>query len=296
MIKVFRVSSMMVASTSSSTTILSSMDSSNDNKLALSLSGCGFLGSYHFGAALCFRQLAQHTLLNRVHRVVGTSAGALVAAMLVLEPDKLRMGLDILYDLADELAALKYGALTPGYSFSDRLMSIVERTLPDDISSAEDRLFISVTRYRDSSNRLMSRFGSRTYLLNCLLASCFIPIYMGAGSTPPEIDAEAYVDGGLSDNLPTFVDMRTITISPFSGAAEISPSDLTILSGTIFDWSMNICNQEFKVNMQNIVRGARALFPPKRAVLEQYYTMGYRDAMNFLLNQGWLERPEGTPV
>ncbi len=51
-----------------------------------------------------------------------------------------------------------------------------------------------------------------------------------------------------------------------------------------------------QVNVQNIVRGARALFPPKRAILEQYYAMGYRDAMNFLLNQGWLERPEGTPV
>ncbi len=61
---------------------------------------------------------------------------------------------------------------------------------------------------------------------------------------------KAYVDGGLSDNLPRFADMRTITISPFSGAAEISPSDLTILSGTMFDWSMNFCNQEFKVCQQ----------------------------------------------
>jgi hypothetical protein len=51
-----------------------------------------------------------------------------------------------------------------------------------------------------------------------------------------------------------------------------------------------------QVNMKNLVRGAQALFPPKTAVLQKYFDAGYKDAMAFLLNEGWFERSEGTTV
>lgn len=58
---------------------------------------------------------------------------------------------------------------------------------------------------------------------------------------------QAYIDGGLTDNLPRFTDVRTITISPFSGEAHISPRDLSMFTGTAFDWGIKFANQEMKV-------------------------------------------------
>lgn len=48
--------------------------------------------------------------------------------------------------------------------------------------------------------------------------------------------------------------------------------------------------------MHNIVRGAQALFPPTCRTLHAYYEMGFRDAMRFLLNNGYIERVVGTEV
>ncbi|KAK6055979.1 hypothetical protein COOONC_06516 [Cooperia oncophora] len=114
------------------------------------------------------------------------------------------------------------------------------------------------------------------------MASCYIPMYsMGYGADPPVIDGQEYIDGGYTNNLPDFEDVRTITISPFSGNAEISPSD----NENYFDWKMTVCNQTMNVNLQNIVRGAQALFPPSREVLEGYYEAGFKDAFRFLIKQ-----------
>ena len=48
--------------------------------------------------------------------------------------------------------------------------------------------------------------------------------------------------------------------------------------------------------MNNIVRGAQALFPPTNRTLHSYYEMGFRDAMRYLLSNGHLERVSGTEV
>ena len=53
---------------------------------------------------------------------------------------------------------------------------------------------------------------------------------------------------------------------------------------------------EFQVNMSNIVRGAQALFPPKRAILQDYYLAGYKHAFRYLEANEMLKRPEGTPI
>uniref|UniRef100_A0A914WTH2 PNPLA domain-containing protein n=1 Tax=Plectus sambesii TaxID=2011161 RepID=A0A914WTH2_9BILA len=264
--------------------------------LAISMSGCGFLGAYHFGAMSCFIRHGTK-MLQRVVRYSGCSAGSLVAALCALCPDKLPDGLNVLYRLADEVNAMPFGALTPGFAISEHLQAVVADFLPEDISSAKGRLYVSVTRQRDKTNILVSDFTGRDHLLLHLIASCYIPMYsVGAGGSPPLIDGEVYVDGAFSSNLPKFADIRTITISPFSGEAEISPRDTSFFTGTAFDWNMRFANQEMKVNMKNIWRGAHALFPPKRTALQTYYEMGFRDAMQFLINEGWFERMEGTPI
>ncbi|VDO33636.1 unnamed protein product [Heligmosomoides polygyrus] len=125
------------------------------------------------------------------------------------------------------------------------------------------------------------------------MASCFIPMYsMGYGSDGPVIDGHACVDGGYTNNLPDFDDIRTITVSPFSGNAEISPKD----EANFFDWKMMVCNQIMNVNLRNIVRGAQALFPPSREILMNYCELGFKDTFRFLAKHDVLQRQEGTAV
>lgn len=93
--------------------------------------------------------------------------------------------------MADELHRLPLGALSPGFFLAERLGTIVNRYLPEDVSHADNRLFISITRQKDKSNRLVSHYTNKEYLARCLGASCFIPIYSsGYYAEPPTIDEE----------------------------------------------------------------------------------------------------------
>ncbi|KAI6179658.1 Patatin-like phospholipase domain-containing protein 4 [Aphelenchoides besseyi] len=258
-------------------------------EVAISCSGCGFLGTYHFGVMIAFQRNAK-ALLSRVTRFAGASAGSLVATLMVLAPDSLEDGLHQMYEMADELHRLPLGALSPGFYLSERLGTIVNRYLPEDVRAANNRLFISLTRQKNKTNRMVSEYANREYLARCLSASCFIPIYSsGYYAVPPVIDNEPYIDGGYSMNLPVFEDIPTITISPFSGSALIAPQDRNR-----FEWKMTLGSQIMKVNMQNIMRGAHSLFPPSSKVLHAYYEMGYRDGLKFLLTNGLLERGNGS--
>ncbi|CAD5231057.1 unnamed protein product [Bursaphelenchus okinawaensis] len=260
-------------------------------EVALSCSGCGFLGTYHFGVMVCFKRHAK-TLLSHVTKFAGASAGSLVACLMCYNPDSLEAGLRQMYQLADEMNRLKLGALTPGFYLNERLKKIIDEFLPNDLPQPKHSLNVSLTKQTGRTNVIVDRFKDRDHLVQCLLASCYIPMYsMGYYATPPEIDGQLYIDGGYTNNLPTFESMPTITISPFSGSALIAPADTNL-----FEWRMSLGNQLMKVNMQNIVRGAQALFPPSSQVLHAYYEMGFRDGLKFLLHNGLLERDEGTEL
>ncbi|KAI6227359.1 Patatin-like phospholipase domain-containing protein 4 [Aphelenchoides fujianensis] len=244
-------------------------------EVALSFSGCGFLGesrgfwsidhvvagTYHFGVMLAFQKNAK-ALLSRVTRFSGASAGSLIATLMVLAPEQLEDGLHQMYAMADELHRLPFGALSPGFYLAERLGMLVNRYLPEDVQKANGRLFISLTRQKDKTNRLVSEYADKPY-----------------------------IDGGYTNNLPIFEDMPTITVSPFSGSALIAPQDRNR-----FEWRMTLGSQQMKVNMQNIMRGAHSLFPPSSNVLHAYYEMGYRDGLKFLLTNGLLERGSGSEV
>uniref|UniRef100_A0A0N5AVA5 PNPLA domain-containing protein n=1 Tax=Syphacia muris TaxID=451379 RepID=A0A0N5AVA5_9BILA len=253
------------------------------SNIALSFSGCGFLGSYHFGALACLTRNGV-SLKRRIKRCAGASAGTLVATLMVLAPDKAEDGLSRMYSLTEEMSKLRFGALTPGFHLAEKLAGIVEDFIPQDISAAQDKLYISLTRQRDSKNLLVSRFSSRKHLMDCLCASCYIPMYsMGFDYNAPRpmIDNETYIDGGYTNNLPIFMDIPTITVSPFSGSAMVSPDD-DPPAIAFMDKRFHIGTQEFKVNLSNLLRGRQALFPPSVDILRDYYCQGYNDMLDFL--------------
>ncbi|OUC42303.1 hypothetical protein D917_03068, partial [Trichinella nativa] len=100
------------------------------------------------------------------------------------------------------------------------------------------------------------------------------------------------VDGGLTLNLPTFHDFRTVTVSPFHGEADIAPADKNV----VFDWKFSMGKQRINVSYNNIVRGKQALIPPSEKLLREYFDRGIIDTITFLKKVGAFERPEGTPV
>ncbi|XP_074657356.1 patatin-like phospholipase domain-containing protein 4 [Tubulanus polymorphus] len=243
--------------------------------LNLSFCGCGFLGIYHLGVANCLVKHGQ-TLLSRVHRVGGASAGSLIAAAIVCARDKIQECIQFCYNLSREVNSKPLGALTPGYSIMDPLKLFLQEYLPPDAhEQATGKLHISMTTARKKKNVIQSEFASRDELINCLLASSYIPVY--GGFRPPVIRGHHFYDGGITDNLPGFADGLTIYVSPFSGKQTISPTDK---AGR--NWYLGWGSQDFQVNRNNAVRVIHALFPPSKSLLKAYYERGIKDAKAFL--------------
>ncbi|CAJ0949868.1 unnamed protein product, partial [Mesorhabditis belari] len=248
-------------------------------EVALSLSGCGFLGTYHIGASFCLYKHGK-LMMSKVTRVGGASAGALVASLLALRPESLLKGLATFYKMAHELHRLPYGALTPGYVLQKRLLEIVDEHIPEDISAAQGRLMISLTNYKTMRNELVTKFRDREHLIELLLASCYIPGYSkGFQADFPKIDGNTYFDGFYANNLPDWSDIKTITVSPFSGNADIAPNDPPPFT---YPWAFDFGKHLIRANLRNLIRGKHALFPPPVDVLRQYYRQGFTDAHTFL--------------
>ncbi|EJW77847.1 hypothetical protein WUBG_11244, partial [Wuchereria bancrofti] len=158
-----------------------------EGDVALSFSGCGFLGVYHFGVLKELNRDGK-ALMKRVKRCAGASAGALAAALWTFQPDNAEKGFNDVIKMATEIISLRFGVLSPNFALHKSLQKIVDLYIPEDISNAQDKLCISLTDQKKNVNRLISQFTSRNYLIDCLLASCYIPFY--SGSSPPVIDGD----------------------------------------------------------------------------------------------------------
>ncbi|KAI6219483.1 Patatin-like phospholipase domain-containing protein 4 [Aphelenchoides fujianensis] len=141
---------------------------------------------------LAFQKNAK-ALLSRVTRFSGASAGSLIATLMVLAPDQLEDGLHQMYAMADELHRLPFGALSPGFYLAERLGMLVNRYLPENVEKANGRLFISLTRQKDKTNRLISEYADKDYLSRCLSAHSLFP--------PSSNVLHAYYEMGYRDGL-----------------------------------------------------------------------------------------------
>uniref|UniRef100_A0A8D0HDE9 Patatin like phospholipase domain containing 4 n=1 Tax=Sphenodon punctatus TaxID=8508 RepID=A0A8D0HDE9_SPHPU len=228
--------------------------------LNLSFSACGFLGIYHLGAASAFCKHGKK-LLKVVKAFAGASGGALVATILLTEPEKLEQCKEFTYQFAEEVRNLDFGALTPGYDFITRLRGGIESVLPPNAHEiAENRLFISITNTKNVENHLVSNFASREDLI------------------------QKWVDGGLTNGLPILPVGRTVTISPFSGLLDVCPQDKGLV-----DLYIRLPKQDIMLSVANLVRLNQSLFPPTQTKMESLCQNGFDDAVHFLLKENWFE-------
>lgn len=251
----------------------------------LSFCGCGFLGIYHIGVAKAFLKHAP-SFVSKIERIGGASAGALIGAVLVCDPSKLEVCRKFNLDLADEIRKKPLGALTPNFKLLDPVREFMETHMPEDgYKKASGVLHISLTSFekRFPHNKVVSYYPSNKALVEHLIATCYIPVY--AGIKFPVIDGQVYTDGGLMNNLLTFEEGRTVTVSPFCGGQDIAPVDPKGLG-----WRFRVINQMFQFNKHNGRRGFHAFHPPPRQVLIEYHDNGYANAVTFLKKEGFFEK------
>uniref|UniRef100_A0AC35TWF8 PNPLA domain-containing protein n=1 Tax=Rhabditophanes sp. KR3021 TaxID=114890 RepID=A0AC35TWF8_9BILA len=259
-------------------------------EIALSFSGAGTLGLYHYGVVHCLQTYSPQ-LMSRVTKFAGTSVGSVVATFLALDEQLFDESIKLFLDVSQELNELTFGALTPGFSMHEKLILLADKILPDKIEFRLKKVYISMTKAETNENILLDEFKTKKDLIAAISASCYIPGWSANYFTPrPSINGVTYIDGGYTNNLPIFPGIETITISPFSSKATISPSNSSIFA-PYFPVQVTIGNQAINANLANVSRAASALFPPNVESLKQYYDTGFKDAFLYLFESGRLERP-----
>ena len=206
--------------------------------LRLSLSGAGFLGSYHLGVG----RALQRRLEQPAAEVAGASAGAIVGAVLLSETP-LEAARASLKALVAHTLASPLGVLTPGFSLVDAVRGELSARLPSDAHRlASGRLHVALTSLRPGElGRIhyKSVYGSRDELIDAVSASSDIPGFTsqlrapsdrsgGPSAGGPErrqtvwqrLTGKSDVDGGLFDIFPDPWRGQlpaTTFVSPFAG-------------------------------------------------------------------------------
>ncbi|XP_003742267.1 patanin-like phospholipase domain-containing protein [Galendromus occidentalis] len=228
----------------------------------LSFSGGGFLGIYHVGVALAFRDFAPHIAKRKV---LGTSSGAL-AAMCLVSDFPMDKAVNNIVKMAKHCRSLSLGPLHPKFNIFDIMRGDLETYMPEDAHiRSSGRLFVTVTNALTLESEIITNFESREELIDVLMASCFIPYFLGF--VPPKVRNTRYIDGGISCNIPV-LDQYTITVSPFPGESIIGPR------------FGNLPKVAFMP--ETALRLCKTVFAPPAYVLEELVHQGYDDAINFL--------------
>ncbi|XGW15150.1 hypothetical protein V3C99_000993 [Haemonchus contortus] len=241
-------------------------------RMNLSFSGCGFLCIYHAGVAAAIKEYAPHLTQNKIS---GASAGAIVAAGLMTNIC-ISQATSTILRVVTQARSRALGPLHPAFNLLAVCREQLEAMLPADAyKTCTGRLQISLTRWRDNKNVVVTEYNSNEELMDAIMCSCFIPIY--CGMVPPKYRGEAYIDGGFTDNQPSYDD-HTVTVSPFSGESDICPPDWD--SASFFGISFSRTSIRFTT--RNLFRLTACLMPPSTEDCSKMCLQGFEDALRFL--------------
>ncbi|KJH45810.1 phospholipase, patatin family [Dictyocaulus viviparus] len=245
---------------------------SDPGRMNLSFSGCGFLCVYHAGVAAAIKEYAPFLMENRIS---GASAGAIVAACLVTNVC-LSKATSTILKVVSQARSRSLGPLHPEFNLLDLVREEISHQLPPgSYKRCNGRLQISLTRWKDSKNIVISDFNSDEELIDAIICSCYIPVF--CGNTPPSFRGEMYIDGGFTDNQPSFDD-HTITVSPFSGESDICPVDWH--NDGLFGLSFSRTSIRF--SSLNLYRMAACLMPLSTDDCAKICVQGFDDGVRFL--------------
>ncbi|XP_045690721.1 patatin-like phospholipase domain-containing protein 5 [Phyllostomus hastatus] len=249
----------------------------------LSFGGAGFLGLYHVGVIHCLRERAPR-ILRGARRAYGSSSGALAALSLVMDMPT-EQCCSYLLSLAKQAERLSLGIFHPAFAPIEHIKQQLQCILPDDIHIlASQRLGVSLTRWPDGHNLIVTDFASRDEVIQALVCTLYFPFYCGV--IPAEFRGERYVDGALSNNVPFAESPCTITVSPFTGTVDICPEST---SASMLE--LNTFNASFQICTSNLFMGFSSLLNPNSEVVSHYCRQGYLDTLRFLERRGLTKEP-----
>lgn len=160
----------------------------NSRKIGLALSGGSALGIAHIGVIKALRE-------NNIpiDFVSGTSAGAIVAALLAFD-----VSLDKMIEASENLSwkkISKFGYSRMGWNSNEPIGEKIEKIIgKEKIENAKIPLAIVATEI-DTGEEIVFKKGS---VAKAIMASTCIPGFY----VPVEIKKRRFVDGGLVENLP----------------------------------------------------------------------------------------------
>lgn len=213
----------------------------------------------------------------------GASAGSIAAvSAAVWQAQNEKQELKFLEKL--KTAAKKYQFTN---SLPHKIKDLLDELYPEDLlNHTNDRVFISLTDITSKirpKNVLVSKFDSREHCLDCITASCLVPVW--AGYHGWKINGNKYVDGGITDNLVNLYPGETIRVQPFSTASkhsEVSP----LLSNSSDEGKIILKYHStftFFATKENIDRVAiKALFGGNDNWNNSMYDEGFQNASQFL--------------
>lgn len=236
-------------------------------------------GCYYFGVVDCWNKYIPR---ERVNRVAGASAGSLIAAYYLLD-----LPLDKCFgrilEFLEEIRSRPLGVFDRSFQIVDELPKLLDGLFPDDAhKKVSGRLFVCMTRLKDMKKIIVSEFESKKDLIDALNCSSFIPVW--SGNHVATYKGVKHIDGGFSDNLPVF-DEHTIRICAFSGHTDISPYDRAKLETL----SWKVFNTPVYVNLGNIKRMGRALWPPQPSFVVDLLQQGFHNAKQFILDNDLIQ-------
>lgn len=218
-----------------------------------SFAAAGWLKLYLFGVASYLQDVG----LDKKTKFVGSSAGSLTAAGLVLGVD-----FRAVRDYALECVEKTHGNITAAFRLHNMVDNCLNMMVDEKAHERlNGRLEVSVTALPFCANRRYKHFTSAEDFRAALLASCRMAPIAGL---PFRYRGEYIFDGGLSDFQP-MIDEHTITVSPlFFANADIRPSRYVPPW-----WSM---------------------YPPRKEDFEWLFDLGYHDAKQ------WAKKSQGKKI
>jgi len=158
-------------------------------KTGLALSGGGARGISHLGVLRALDEFGVH-----LDYISGTSTGALIGALYAygLPPEKI---LEVIINTKF------FSSLRPAWTWTglvnlDGLRELILKLMPE---NSFDALKIPVTVVATNLKKGKAEYFTSGELIPCVLASCCVPVLFN----PVHLNGEVYVDGGITDNLPS---------------------------------------------------------------------------------------------
>jgi hypothetical protein len=295
--------------------------------MRVSLSGAGFLGSFHLGVA---DALTRTGALSEV-TIAGASAGAIVGAVAV-SGTPISVARKALRSLSEGARAAPMGMLTPGNDLIEQVRLALDDKLPADAHTrASGHLHVALTSLQHTTSwrwserkRFVSEFGSRDELIDCVCASSDIPgltarLRATARSPASELHEARrsalqwllrrdVVDGGLLDLFPdpwrgqpapsaqasptALPPPPTHFVSPFAGVGfAVAPPRHVDAAGRRTPTVPVGHGRRIELGRANLQRYRHAFFPPPPEVLAAYEREGLRHGLDFLAAHGWRDEP-----